>query len=106
MIPEVTPTELARELEAGVRPVLLDVREPYELEISSINIDLHIPLGDLPRRITELNPDSDIVVICRSGARSGRAAEFLLAQGFSKVRNLVRGMNGWATEVDPSLTIY
>lgn len=106
MIPEVTPTELSRQLESGPRPVLLDVREAYELEISSLNVDHHIPLGELPRRLNELDPASDIVIICRSGARSGRAAEFLMAQGFSSVRNLVRGMNGWSAEVDPRMPAY
>lgn len=106
MIPEVTPTELARELQTGPRPILLDVREAHELEISALEVDHHIPLGELPRRLSELDPLGNIVIICRSGARSGRAAEFMIAHGFSSVRNLVRGMNGWAAEVDPKLPIY
>lgn len=106
MIPEVSPTELAREMQAGPRPILLDVREGYELEISALEIDHHIPLGELPRRLNELDPSANIVIICRSGARSGRATEFMIAQGFASVRNLIRGMNGWAAEVDPTLSTY
>ncbi len=105
-IPEVTPMELKAELDAGQKPFLLDVREGFELEISKLNVDAHIPMESVPARLEELNRDDDIVVICRSGARSARVAAYLLQNGFSRVRNLASGMNGWAATVDPSLPQY
>ncbi|HMS54621.1 MAG TPA: rhodanese-like domain-containing protein [Fimbriimonadaceae bacterium] len=102
----ISAPELYQELQGENKPTLLDVREAHELAISSLDIDHHIPLGQLERRYTELNPEANIVVICRSGARSGSATHFLLKHGFSRVRNLVGGMNGWADTVDPTVTKY
>lgn len=106
MIPEITPAELARELKGENPPRLLDVREGYELEISRLVDVTHIPLGELPQRLDELDKDANWVVVCRSGARSGRVTAFLLGQGFRSVRNLSRGMNGWSSDVDPSQPQY
>jgi adenylyltransferase/sulfurtransferase len=85
---------------------LVDVREPHELEISSITGAGVIPLGQLASRITELNPADDIVLICKAGVRSTRALHILYGAGFRKLHNLKGGMNAWAKEVDPSLPIY
>lgn len=106
MIPEVTPSELARELASENPPRLLDVREGYELEVSRIDPVIHIPLGELPQRMGELDKDANWVIVCRSGARSGRATAFMLGQGFRSVRNLSRGMNGWSSDVDPTQPQY
>jgi adenylyltransferase/sulfurtransferase len=106
MIPIVTPQQLAEELKSEHKPVLLDVREAHELAVSKLDIDHHIPLGELPSRLSELDPNADIVIVCRSGARSGRATEFLLSLGFRSVRNLSSGMNGWSRDVDPSVQMY
>jgi rhodanese-related sulfurtransferase len=105
-VPEIGPKELALELKTAKPPVLLDVREERELEISGLEGVRHIPMGELPARFEELGRDEDLVVVCRSGARSGRVTSFLLGQGFKKVRNLAGGMNAWAREVDPSTRIY
>ncbi len=102
----ISAPELYQELSGEAKPVLLDVREAHELTISSLQIDHHIPLGELAARFTELDPNADIVVICRSGARSGSATQFLLGQGFRKVRNLIGGMNGWADAIDPTVVKY
>ncbi|MGV3615789.1 MAG: rhodanese-like domain-containing protein [Fimbriimonas sp.] len=105
-VPEVTPQQLEKELQEGAAPVLLDVREDDELEISRMEGIVHIPMHDIPARMSELEPEADIVVICRTGGRSAQVTAFLQRQGFAKVRNLVGGMNRWATEIDPSLPTY
>ena len=106
MIPEVTVEELAEELKDGSPLVVLDVREDYELDHSRLDPHVLIPLGDLPDRFTELDPAVPVVVICRTGNRSGTATRFLLNQGFVSVRNLVGGMNEWVEKVDSSMEKY
>ncbi len=103
---EVTGPELAAELAAGNQPLLLDVREPHELEISKLPGVLAIPMGEVPARLAEVPKDADIVVICRSGGRSGQITQFLTDQGYGEVRNLIGGMNGWADLVDPTVSKY
>lgn len=103
---EVSVTELDAEIKAGKSLVLLDVRGDDELEVSKLDGIVHIPMGEVPLRKDELNPEDEIVVICRTGNRSEKVAKFLAKNGFGKVRNMVGGMNGWATEVDPSMETY
>jgi adenylyltransferase/sulfurtransferase len=104
--PEITPAELAERLRRGDDIDLIDVREPYELNIARIpNVRL-IPLGTLGDAIPSLDPERETVVICRTGARSGRAVQQLRAAGFEHVYNLVGGIHRWADEVDPSLPKY
>lgn len=105
---EITPTELKAMLDAGKSPLLLDVREPHELAICALPGITHIPMGDLPHHLDELklHQDRDIVVICRSGARSDRCAMFLRQHGFASVINLLGGMLGWSDEVDSSVQKY
>lgn len=100
------PVELKNELESGAKLFLLDVREAHELQISSLPGIVHIPLGEIEARFEEIPRDEDVVIICRTGGRSGRTAEFLLGQGYSRIRNLTSGMNGWAETVDPSMETY
>ncbi len=104
---EITPAELAELLRSDERPFLLDVRNPYEVEIASIpGTDLVIPVDQLPERLSELDSSREMVVYCRSGARSGRAVELLKSAGFRKVRNMVGGILRWSDEVDPSVPKY
>jgi len=103
---DITPSELAEELRAGVELDLVDVREPHELEISRIEGARVIPLGQLASRINELKQNDDIVLICKAGVRSTRALHILLGAGFQRLHNLKGGMNAWAKEVDPSQPIY
>ncbi len=86
--------------------VLLDVREPHELEISAIPGAVNIPLGTLAARLPELDSAQDMVVFCKTGVRSSRALELLVSAGFRKVKNLRGGINAWAREVDPSQPVY
>jgi adenylyltransferase/sulfurtransferase len=85
---------------------LVDVREPHELEISRLPNATNIPLGQLAARLSELDSAEDMVLFCKSGARSTRALELLTSAGFKKVKNLKGGINAWAREVDTSLPIY
>jgi adenylyltransferase/sulfurtransferase len=94
--------DLKQRLDAHDDIVVLDVREPDEYRAGNIGGHL-IPLNDLPKRLGELDPDRETVVHCRSGVRSAKAVEFLLAQGFRDVKNLVGGILAWAEKVDPSL---
>jgi sulfur-carrier protein adenylyltransferase/sulfurtransferase len=89
-----------------VNLVLLDVREPHELEISALPTAVNIPLGQLAGRLTELNSAEEMVIFCKAGTRSARALELLVSAGFKKVKNLKGGINAWAKDVDESLPIY
>jgi len=86
--------------------VLIDVREPHEFQICRIPGSKLIPLGDIPKRMNELNSADDIVVHCRSGQRSGQAVEFLMKSGFRKIHNLKGGILAWSRDVDPSVPTY
>jgi len=108
LIPQLTPGELARWREDAARepPVLVDVREPWEFDLARIEGSLLVPLGELPRRLDELPRDRPLVMVCHTGRRSQNAAMFLAQSGFTDVRNLGGGVEGWAVEVDPSMRRY
>ncbi len=88
--------------------VLNDIREPHELEISSIENALHIPMGDIPASINELDVDEDttIAIICRSGRRSLDVALYLQQQGLEGARSVAGGINWWADRLDSSIEKY
>jgi sulfur-carrier protein adenylyltransferase/sulfurtransferase len=104
-VPDITPRELKARLDRGDDLYVLDVREPHEFQICNIGGHL-IPLGDLPKRVSELDSSKEIVAHCRSGKRSAEAAEFLRKAGFGKLLNLKGGILAWADEVDPSMAKY
>jgi adenylyltransferase/sulfurtransferase len=104
-VPEISVEELKRRLDAKEDFVLVDVREPHEYQICNLNGKL-IPLNDLPRRVTELDPAKETVVHCRSGQRSARAVNFLRQAGFNKVSNLSGGILAWADRIDPKVPKY
>ncbi|MFI5233597.1 MAG: molybdopterin-synthase adenylyltransferase MoeB [Gemmatimonadales bacterium] len=105
VVPEITPVELARHLVKGDVD-LIDVREPHEWDIARIPGARLIPLGQFPAAIRSLNRDRDIVVQCRSGARSANAVRQLQAAGFTRVWNLAGGILRWSDEVDPTVVKY
>jgi adenylyltransferase/sulfurtransferase len=107
-VPEITPTELKEKLDAGDVPVLVDVREPFECAIADLPDvgQRRIPTGEFAGRAAELDPESEIVVYCRSGSRSAWAVALLRQQGFERVYNLQGGVLGWRSHVDPSLSAY
>ncbi len=104
-VPEISVEELKQRLDAKEDFVLLDVREPHEYNICNLN-GILIPLNDLPRRMNELDPGKEMVVHCRSGARSARAVGFLQQAGFTKAKNLAGGILAWADRIDPKVPKY
>jgi molybdopterin/thiamine biosynthesis adenylyltransferase/rhodanese-related sulfurtransferase len=104
-VPEIQVEELKRSLDAGEDVFVLDVREPHEYQICNIDGYL-IPLGDLPKRVHELDSSREIVAHCRSGVRSAKAVDFLRQAGFKKVHNLAGGILAWADRVDPKMPKY
>ncbi|HTA22021.1 MAG TPA: molybdopterin-synthase adenylyltransferase MoeB [Terriglobales bacterium] len=104
-ISEIQVEELKRRLDAKEDLFVLDVREPHEYQICNIGGHL-IPLGDLPRRVNELDSSREIVAHCRSGVRSAKAVDFLQQAGFKKVHNLAGGILAWADRIDPRMPKY
>src|SRR5207253_2666249 len=104
-VPEIQVEELKSRLDSGEDVLVLDVREPHEYQICNISGYL-IPLGDLPKRVHELDSSREIVAHCRSGARSAKAVDFLRQAGFKKVHNLAGGILAWADRVDPKMPKY
>jgi adenylyltransferase/sulfurtransferase len=103
---EMDVTQLNKLLKNGSSPTIIDVREEFELEISKIDSAIHIPMNQVPKRLDELNPDIEYVVMCRTGVRSSQICEFLSNQNFRSVSNLSGGINEWAKKIDSSLPVY
>ncbi len=104
-VPEIQPEELKHKLDAGEDVFILDVREPHEYQICNLD-GYPIPLGDLPKRVNELDSSREIVAHCRSGVRSAKAVDFLRKAGFRKASNLAGGILAWADRVDPQVPKY
>jgi adenylyltransferase/sulfurtransferase len=103
---EITSVELKAKLDRGEHVRIIDVREPNEFQINRIPGAELIPLGELPRRYAELDPEEELVLQCKSGARSGKAADFLRSVGFRKPLNLKGGILDWIDKVDPTQPKY
>jgi rhodanese-related sulfurtransferase len=111
MIDQIRPSGLPDWLQAQPRPgLVLDVREPEELEIASIRADgfelLVIPMNDIPGRLAELDPQRPVAVLCHHGGRSQRVAMFLASNGFATVANVAGGIDAWSLERDASVPRY
>ncbi len=105
-VPQVEVRELAERMRSERPFVLLDVREPFEFEMARIEGAHLIPLGELPARWRELDREKEIFVLCHSGLRSERAAEFLRGSGFARVANVAGGIDAWSEEIDPDVPRY
>lgn len=105
---QINPAQLAAWLgdKARARPVLLDVRESWEFQTCHIAESRLLPMAEVPKRLAELDPQSETVVICHHGGRSMQVAMFLEKQGFKRVHNLAGGLDAWARSVDPSMPTY
>jgi len=98
---------LLREVSEMHAPALLiDVREPHELEIARIDTALHIPLRELPQKADTLPRDRPLLLLCHHGGRSQRATEYLRHLGFENATNVAGGIDAWAEQIDPSLVRY
>ena len=103
---EVEPLTLKEWLDREKELVVLDVREPFEAQICTIQNSRLIPISELSSRVNELDTADEIVVYCRSGARSAQAVQFLSSLGFAKVKNLRGGILAWRRDVDPEIPVY
>jgi adenylyltransferase/sulfurtransferase len=103
---EITAVELKKRMDAGDKLLVLDVREPNEYQINRIHGSTLIPLGELPRRYQEIDRDQEIVALCKMGARSAKATDFLRSVGFARVKNLRGGILEWIDKVDPTQPKY
>jgi len=113
MLEQVRPRDLAQWLasaHAKGTPVVLDVREPHELQVASVKADgfslLTIPMGVVPLRLSELDPQQPIACLCHHGGRSMQVAQFLQSRGFEHVANIAGGINAWSAELDPTIPRY
>ncbi|MCD6041548.1 MAG: Rhodanese-like protein [Burkholderiales bacterium] len=105
---QIVPAELAAWLADAARdkPLLLDVREPWEWQAARIEGAQHIPMRELPARLGELDPRRAVVAVCHHGARSMQVAMFLEKNGFAEVHNLQGGVDAWSRTVDPAVPLY
>jgi rhodanese-related sulfurtransferase len=115
MIDQVRPSDLAAWLQSssqagGKAPVVLDVREPWELQTASVKPDgftlVAIPMNDVPARLGELDPQLPVACLCHHGARSLRVASFLAQNGFDQVANIAGGIDAWSAERDAAVPRY
>jgi rhodanese-related sulfurtransferase len=106
MIEQLDPQALRDRLAAQTPPIVLDVREPEEIQIARFPGALEIPMGDVPTRFRELDPAKEIVIVCHHGMRSAQVAGYLVQQGFVRVSNLAGGIDAWALLVDRSIARY
>jgi rhodanese-related sulfurtransferase len=104
---EITPEEVKAKLDRGESFTLLDVREPWEFEVSRIDGSKHMPMGDVPTRAhQELNPDEEVVVVCHHGVRSLNVTHWLREQGFERVQSMRGGIDSWSRRVDGKVPLY
>lgn len=103
---EISATQLRSLMDANLNLFVLDVREPFELEICRINGTWEIPLGQIAARHAEVPKDQDVVVLCKMGGRSAQAVAFLQSRGYTRVKNLAGGILRWIQDVDGSLSKY
>ena len=111
MIPQVRPSEFADWLRAQpIAPLLLDVREPWELQVASVQPEgcelVAIPMNEIPGRLAELPEDRPIACLCHHGMRSLNVAAFLARQGYTDVANIAGGIDAWSREQDPAVPRY
>jgi rhodanese-related sulfurtransferase len=108
MIPQLTPTELVKWRSDPQRepPLVVDVREPWELSVCRIEDTRHVPMAQLPSQVDSLPRERDIVLVCHHGRRSMHAGLWLRNIGFERVHNLQGGIAAWASEVDPAMPRY
>jgi adenylyltransferase/sulfurtransferase len=103
---EVTVKELKDLMDTGANFQLIDVREPHEYDICNLGGEL-IPQGDIPNNLEKISKDKQVILQCRSGARSGNMVQWLEKNhGFTNLYNLKGGILAWAREIDPSITTY
>ncbi|MBV8208132.1 MAG: sulfurtransferase [Acidobacteria bacterium] len=103
---EISPEQVSELRRDSHDFVLLDVREPHEISTARIAGSLNIPMGEIPNRLQELDPEQHIVVVCHRGIRSANVAAWLQRQGFEQVQSMSGGIDRWSRVVDPTVPVY
>ena len=106
MAQQIAPKDLKARLDRHDPIIVVDVREPWEVQICQLENSLHIPMEEIPFRVDELNPEEEYVVICHQGVRSAAICDWMERQGFMRVANLEGGLDAWSRAVDPSMRRY
>ncbi len=106
MIEDITPSEFVRRRQSGELWVLLDVRETWEIVIARIDQATDIPMAEIPARIAELDTRQAIAVLCHSGGRSAKVANYLAQTGFDRVADILGGIDAWSLDIDDSIPRY
>ena len=106
MVREISVQELKSRRDRGENPLVLDVREDWELQLASLPGVVHVPMNQLPARLGELSAQAETIVMCHAGGRSLRVAQYLENQGFSNVANLSGGISAWSEEIDATVPQY
>ena len=106
MVREISVEELKERRDRGEQPLVIDVREAWELQLASIPGVVHVPMNEVPARIAEFSRDAETIVMCHAGGRSMRVAHYLVNQGFTNVANLSGGIAAWSSSVDATVPQY
>ena len=106
MVRDISVGELKSRRDRGEKPLVIDVREGWELQLASIPDVVHVPMNQLPDRLPEFSRDTETIVMCHAGGRSMRVAQFLSSQGFTNVANLSGGISAWSESVDATVPQY
>jgi adenylyltransferase/sulfurtransferase len=109
IVPELTPEQFCNrwpERTQSEDVILVDVREPDELELAALSSVVHIPMREIPQRLNELDRERSLVVMCHVGGRSRAVAGYLLTVGFENVFNLAGGIEAWSQDIDPKIPRY
>ncbi len=106
MVREMSVTELKARRDQGGKPLVIDVREDWELQLARIPDVVHVPMNQLPARLGEFSRDAETIVMCHAGGRSLRVAHYLANQGFANVANLTGGISAWSQEIDATVPQY
>ena len=106
MVREISVEELKARRDGGEKPLVIDVREAWELQLASIPDVVHVPMNEVPARLAEFSRDAETIVMCHAGGRSMRVAQYLSNQGFSNVANLAGGIAAWSQSVDATVPQY
>jgi rhodanese-related sulfurtransferase len=106
VVREISVEELKLRRDRGQNPLVLDVREAWELQLASIPDVVHVPMNTLPERLSEFSREVETIVMCHAGGRSMRVAQYLSNQGFTNVANLSGGISAWSESVDATIPLY
>ena len=106
IINEIDALEVKKRFDSDENLNIIDIRELDELKICKIDGAIHIPMMEIPNQIDQLDKESELIILCRSGARSHRVCQFLLSRGFKNVKNFSGGILDWIQQVDPSMQSY